>query len=113
MSLVHIRLNQISNNDEIVTYKVESTDFSEERAWEELGMLRISKVKNNYEFINSPLAKSNKLIPPELYALPEEERQRELKYKYMNYGSGAWSMCIHYWAKSLISNNSYPKKYPT
>ena len=112
MSLVHLRLSQIINNDEFASYKIESTDFSAQKEWEELGSLNISKINKNYNFIATQLAKDNKLIHPELYKLSKELRQSELDDKFSDYGWGAWSMCIHHWAHILIINNHYPKYYP-
>lgn len=112
MSLIHIRLNRIFNNDETVSYRVESFDFSSSKRWEELGLLHISKVRKTYRFVASQLAESNKLIPPELYLLSEEEKQRELDEKYSDYGCGAWSICINHWANTLIKSNKFPEKYP-
>ncbi len=112
MSLTHIRLNQISNSNDIAVYKVESIDFSEERIWQEIGVLRIFKLKKDYEFVGSKLAEDNKLIPPELYKFSEEDRKKMIETTYHNYGRSAWSMCIHHWAGSLIKNDNYPKGYP-
>lgn len=112
MSLTHIRLNRIFNNDEIVVYQVESLDFSAKKNWAELGTLKILKTKKKYEFTNSQIAEDNKLIPPELYRLSEKERQEKLNNEYKEYGLGAWSICINHWANSFIENNNYPDKYP-
>lgn len=96
MSLTHIRLNLVFNNDDKVSYKVESTDFTNDSAWMELGKLHISKSMKKYQFVESTLAKENKLISPELYGFSDVERQGLLREKYSNYGCGAWSMCIHH-----------------
>lgn len=112
MSLTHIRLNRIFDNNESVSYKVESTDFTNDNTWSELGILHISKIMKKYEFLESGLAKKNKLIPPELYELPSLKKEQLLRNKYSNYGWGAWSMCIHHWATTLIKNGDYPDQYP-
>ena len=112
MSLTHIRLNRISNNNDNAYYKVESTDFTNDNKWCNLGMLHISKTMKKYKFIESQLAKENKLIPPELYGFATSKKQQFLQDKYLNYGWGAWSMCIHHWATILIQSNHYPEQYP-
>jgi hypothetical protein len=43
MSLVHIRLNQVFSNEETISYRVETPDFSDNKSWENLGILRIFK----------------------------------------------------------------------
>jgi hypothetical protein len=112
MSLTHIRLNRIPDTNEIVSYRVESPDFNDQREWEDLGILNISRTMKNYKFIESNLAKESKLIPPMIYGLTLEKRNQLLNVKYSNYGWGAWSMCIHHWAVSFIRDNNYPDQYP-
>jgi hypothetical protein len=53
MSLMHVRLNRIFDDNDNVLYKVESTDFTNENIWLELGLLRISKAVKKYQFIES------------------------------------------------------------
>jgi len=112
MSLTHIRLSRILDDNDNVSYKVESTDFTDDDAWFELGILHISKTAKKYQFVGSQLAKENKLIPPELYGLSPSKKQQLLHDKYSNYGWGAWSMCIHHWATTLIRDSDYPNQYP-
>lgn len=112
MSLVHLRLNLASNTNEIATYEVWTPDFSSTNNWEKLGSLKINKTKRNYKFIASQLAENNKIIPPEIYSFSEKDREIELETKYHGYGAGAWSICINHWARTLIEQNQYPKRYP-
>jgi hypothetical protein len=107
-----MRLKQTFINKELVKYKVETSDFSQAGSWDNLGTLQISKSSSSYQFTPSQLAIYNKLIPPELYGLSSKERQNKLDNKYSEYGLGAWSICIHHWASSLISNKKYPTEYP-
>ena len=112
MSLAHIRLSKVSEDRQEVCYKVESIDFTDGGTWEVLGTLLISKADGRYEFLASDLAKREKLIPPQLYALPEATRRSCLEGRYSGYGWGAWAMCINAWANDLIKQARYPDKYP-
>lgn len=62
-------------NDFIIYGIVETSDLSQDSSWEVLGWLILLKHKNEFEFVESQLAIGNKLIPPELYNLPEHVRK--------------------------------------
>lgn len=112
LSLVHLRLKLVENDDSAAAYEAESIDFNEEMNWEKICVIKIDKIRKEYEYDFFSKYKAFNIIPPSLYDKDEKERTSLLETKYKDYGYGAWSMRIHRWIKTIIEQDNYPNKYP-
>lgn len=112
MSAVHIRLERCSDNQDSVEYKVQSPDFDERRDWSEIGRLKLNPAAGDYTFEPSLPIRARRFVPPELYKLPEPERERLLASDYKEYGWGYWAMAIHHYAMSLLQEGVFPTHHP-
>jgi hypothetical protein len=112
MSLAHIRLIRISDDNISAQYTVESFDFTVSRQWADLGTLNLDKHKRSYDFIPSALWIEKKGIPPSVYALEQAKQSEILTAKYQGCGWGTWAMIIHHYAMNFLQKSSYLKTYP-
>jgi hypothetical protein len=80
-----------------VEYAAESFDFHPERRWEVVGVVSIDKNKRQYIFSPGRVWQEQKILPPEFYQLPEDERERRYRSEWepKGYASGAYSMKIN------------------
>lgn len=112
MSLAHIRLVRVRNEDSSADYRVESPDLNDSKDWAELGTLALDKRSKRYDFFPSALWIEKKGIPPAIYALDKVKQKELLAAEYPNHGWGAWAMIMHHYAMNFMDKASYPERYP-
>lgn len=112
MSLCHLRLIQTTEDSSEAAYRVESPDFDEGKEWKEIGQLRIQKTLGSYEFSPTGPWLNHRVIPPWVFGLSEDAREKLLQADYNKHGCGAWTMTIHHYASTFLKEKSYPPKHP-
>ena len=96
MTLCHIHLKKVKENKDTVTYSAFSPDINDAFENEKVADVIINKSLKNYEFKPDEKWTSTKTLPP-LFFSHSKEKQDELLYnEYNGYGSGAWTMRIHW-----------------
>jgi len=112
MSLAHIRLVKVKEIADRVVYLAESPDFNPERAWQVVAEISISK--NDGQFLFRPLNywSNRKVVPPDVYALPEHERTTRLTGQYADHGFGAWTGRILSLVRLVSMDRRFPERAP-
>ena len=108
MSLVHLRFRKSSEQNDYVTYIVESSDFGDSNAWEAVAEISITKRRRSYSFRSLGSWKAQKVVPPYVYGLPEHDLKPLLAGEYAGFGYGAWTARIHRCIEKAISDEEYP-----
>ncbi|WP_449416448.1 hypothetical protein [Phormidium nigroviride] len=111
MSFAHLRLSQITQDDYLIKYLVESFDFNPEKNWQPVGTLIINKKDKIYDFQPGLIWQENQILPPFIYGL-NEDKKNQIMSAYQGYGGGAWAMQIHHWATVFIKRKSFPLYHP-
>jgi hypothetical protein len=102
MSRVHIDYELIKETSDIVEYSVMSPDFNDKFELEKIGILIIDKINRIYTFHPHNKWSGENVMPPYVYALPEEERIKLVNTRYANARFGAWTARIDRMAKMLM-----------
>ena len=112
MSLVHLRTRKILDDDNSIVYSIQSSDFNESMDWEEIGRLKIIKETKEYDFTLAGPCKNMNFVPLSFYDLSKKQQGILLEEEYRDCCCGAWSMRIHHWVNTFITENNYPENYP-
>lgn len=112
MSLAHVRLVRIRDEESSADYRVESPDLNGSKDWADLGTLKLDKQGKRYDFLPSALWIEKKGIPPAVYALDKAKQKEVLAAEYPSHGWGAWAMIVHHYAMNFLDKASYPETYP-
>jgi hypothetical protein len=112
MTLCHIKLKKIDENNTSVTYAAISPDFNEKFSNEKMADIILNKRQSTYEFIPGKKWVSEKTLPPMFYSLPKEKQNELLENEYKGYGNGAWTMRIHHWISQIFLKGVFPDTYP-
>lgn len=102
MSRVHLEYELIKETSDIMEYSVMSPDFNEKFEFEKVGILIIDKISGTYTFDPQNKWSEENVMPPYVYALPEEERIKLVNTRYANARFGAWTARIDRMAKMLM-----------
>lgn len=111
MSFSHLRLRKTNETEVEAMYIVESPDFGADYVWEEIGEITIDKVNGSYEFERCGVWAEENAVPPNIFALSEQEIKKRLKNEFRGYGYGAWARKIHRLANVIIRENKYPSSF--
>jgi hypothetical protein len=98
-----------------VEYDAESFDFHPQHEWEAVGRVTIDKNKGQYTFSPGPVWKEQRILPPEFYLLPEEERKERYasEWEPKGYASGAYSMRVNSYSMQFVEKGAkYPERHP-
>jgi len=108
MSFAHIRLMKTEEDSATVTYHAQSPDFNARHEWETVAEVRIDRKTQEFAFKAVNNWAGVKVVPPEVYALPEAERERILEQRYADHGCGAWTGRILSAIRRVMSANDFP-----
>jgi len=108
MSSRHITIKKISENDEVISYKILCPDFNDKFKEEDLGIVEIDKGKKDFVHVKDEIWMRNKLYPIKIFALDPQERAIEIKTKYSDFAGGAWGKSIFDFLQTCIRENTYP-----
>lgn len=112
MTLCHIQLRKINEDDSSVTYAAITPDFNDEFMKEKMAEIIVRKGLNTYEFIPGEKWKSGKTLPPLFFSFPEEKQNEMLENEYKGYANGAWTMRIHRWISNFLQKGIFPDRFP-
>jgi hypothetical protein len=114
MSHFHVRMVKRKESASSVEYDAESFDFHPEHQWEAVGVVFIDKEKRQYTFSPGRVWQEQKILPPEFYQLPEDERKRRYSSEWepKGYASGAYSTRVNTYSMQFIEKSEYPDTYP-
>jgi hypothetical protein len=95
-------------------YRVESFDFSEDDQWEEMGHLHVIHAKEDYAYHPSNQWVAQRILPPKLYALSEEEQDKAFRQRLAAHGlgNGAYARKVHEFARACLDDSAFPDLYP-
>lgn len=109
MSLASIRFLRIPGSDGEVRYRVLSSDFTPDHAWEEIGQLTIDRMAKGFGFKPTNIWANEPVVPPWVYSLPENAMTAALTGEFKGFGYGAWTGRIMSTARRLIASDEYPE----
>lgn len=112
MSLVHMKMKCIHIDAQTVEYSIESCDFNDDMNWEKLCIVEIDLGNNSYRHRFVGRFNEEKIIPPYIYGLNEDEQAKQIETRYAGFGYGAWSMRINNWITQFIHERVFPEEYP-
>ena len=112
MTLCHIHLKKVKENKDTVTYSAFSPDFNDAFENEKVADVIIHKSLKTYEFKPGEKGTSAKTLPPKFFSYSKEKQDELLENEYRGYGSGAWTMRIHWWITQLLEEGDFPDRYP-
>lgn len=96
------------------SYRVESFDFNEEDAWEEIARLHVRLAERGYAF--EPLARWEKegILVPTFYLLSSQEQDRQYRDVFgpLRMGLGAYALRVHAFAIRCIESGTLPPFHP-
>lgn len=110
MSYRHIKLNKIKNDTDRIEYRISSPDFSNNRQWEDFGIIELHNDTKSFTHRENDFWTRNKIYPIELFGLNKAERIKLIKEKYADCGSGMWAMSIYEFIIKCFSENSFPEE---
>jgi hypothetical protein len=102
-------LKKVLETPGVVEYVAVTADFSPSNEWNNVARITIDKAQKAYEFYPINEWESELLVPPHLYALPEDELLATFKKDYPKHGGGAWTSRIHSWVTEMINRNEFPE----
>lgn len=108
MSRVHLSFIRVGFTDVIAQYRVETPDFNDAGTLEEIGRLEIDRINRTYEFTPTNIWVGYRFVPPWVYGLSADERQRLLATQFNGYEAGGWTASIHRRVCEMIGNDRYP-----
>jgi hypothetical protein len=109
MSLASIQLQRVRDGDGDVRYRVLSSDFSQDHSWEEIGQLTIDRAAKKFAFQCTNAWTNERVVPPWVYGLPEDEMNAALAGEFKGFGYGAWTGRILSIARRLMKSGEYPE----
>ena len=112
MSVTHVRFSRIHNSDSEAIYVVESPDFGKCFEWLKIGTIHLNKNLRTYDFVPTSIWTGNNAMPPRVFALPDDERDRVVRDQFSTYGWRAWGVLINGYAAYLLRSETYPERYP-
>jgi hypothetical protein len=95
MARTWIFLRHPLHTESDVSFSVESSDFSEDGADRVIGHVIINKGARTYRFTPAGPWGNEPFIPPEIWALPDDERKKLLSGKYSKSHFLSHSFSIH------------------
>ncbi len=108
MSRIHILFSKKENKNKFVCYAVESQDFGAETI---IGEILIEPDTGEYRFIPMGVFDQKVIIPPEIFNLPDNERNRCIESDYPNFDYAGYSSRIAKMVDKMIENEEYPNKF--
>ena len=112
MSLAHIRLKKVKEDDKDVVYAVLSFDFNDAHEWEQIAEVVVSRTQGTHIFSLRNAWLGEKVVPPYVYGLSEEERQSVLSSKFAGHGYGAWTGRILLQVRRMQDAGYFPDESP-
>jgi hypothetical protein len=112
MSFAHLRFKKSRENRDDIVYSVLSPDFSDNGEWQEIAEVAISRTQSTHTFSPRNCWTNEKIIPPYIYGLSEEERQKILASQFIGYGFGAWTGRILSQVRRMQVTGNFPDEIP-
>lgn len=111
MSRVHIEFRKQDDQPDPnrVDYLVESPDFSSTGRPQVIARVSLHLDSKSYTFQSCGELAKHDVVPPQLYELPDEQRDTELRERYSGYGYGGWTSRIAKIARRLLDGNELPE----
>lgn len=112
MSSAHIQLRKVTESDREVTYDVLSPDFNPAQEWEVVAQIALRKHPFEYDFFPRNVWLGQKIVPPYVYELGQDDLERMLVEKFTNHGYGAWTGRIASQLRRMREQHEFPEVAP-
>lgn len=108
MSRIHIRFTKEQEAGDVISYRVDSPDFSEAKVWEPIAQITINRGTASYTF--EPLGKfvNVQIVPPFVFEIAEEDRAKLLNTQYAGYVYSGWTARIASVTRRLLATSEFP-----
>ncbi len=105
MSRIHVVFTNREHKDHMVVYQVHSPDFSDGPL---IGEIRFDIAAKRYEFMPMGALQGQRVIPPQVFELPEDQREEIIRNEFSGYAYGGWTSRIARMASRLLDNGEFP-----
>lgn len=109
-----VRFVKLTSDDKSASYRVESFEFNEYDAWEEIARLHIRVPERGYAF--EPLSRweCERILSPTFYLLAPDEQDRQFREVFgpLRMGLGAYALRVHEFALRCIEREDFPQRHP-
>jgi len=110
MSICHISLRKIRDDERTVAYEIYSFDFNPKHEWENFGVIEIDKVNSKYIHKNNYLWEKNKIFPIDAFEIPLDQRKELAQTKYKGYSSARWTSHVFNFIKKCLETREFPEE---
>ncbi len=104
MSLIHVKLIKLLESERFLEFTVQCSGALMAKGWQDAGKIIIDKEMRNYSFYPSQAWEKEKVLPPSIYALPEDQRELIRNERYKDFWGESWALFIHARVQTIIND---------